>query len=85
MSNPEFFDDPSGVTCAIDERGQVNVHSLTWRGERYAIVATGRQWDEADGRYVLAEASDGTRFEAHLRREDFAWRVTKVWRAVMWA
>lgn len=85
MSNPEFFDDPSSVTCVIDERGQMTLRSLTWREERYTIVVTGRQWDDTDGRYVLAEASDGSRFELQLRREDFTWRVRKMWRAERWA
>ncbi len=83
MSNPEFIDDPISVTCAIDESGQVKLHHLTWQGQHYTIVASGRQWDEADGRHLLVESGDGTRFEAQLRREDFAWRVRRVWRVQM--
>ncbi len=80
MSNPEFVDDAIGVSCAINETGQINLHNLTWQGQQHTIVVVGRQWDEADGRHVLVEAGDGTRFEVQLRREDFSWRVRKVWR-----
>ena len=77
----EFFDDPIGVICAINEQGHTNLQNLTWRGTQYTIVAVGRQWNEETGRRVMAEAADGTRFELELRREDLIWRVNKVWRA----
>ncbi len=77
----KFFNDPISATCSIDEQGQTNLQSLTWHGKRYTIVAVGRQWDEADGRHVMAEAADNTRFELELGREDLIWRVRKVWRA----
>ena len=79
------MDDPINVTCAIDEAGQITLHRLTWRGQVHTIIAIGRQWDEEDGRHVLAEAGDGTRFEALLRREDFTWRAKQVWRPELWA
>lgn len=82
MTNEEFLDEPASVVAAMDSDGNVSLQRLTWRGHRYRITAVGRQWDEADGRHVLVEAVDGTRFELQLRREDFAWRVTRVWRAL---
>lgn len=81
MINTEFFDEPISVTCFIDDQGHTNLQSLTWQGKQYTIVAVGRQWDEDDGRHVMAEAADSTRFELQLRREDLIWRVRKVWRA----
>ena len=80
MSNEEFFDEPVSVVAAMDEEGNLNLQRITWQAKKYTIIAVGRQWDEADGRYVLAEAADGTRFELQLRREDFVWRVKRVWR-----
>lgn len=83
MTNTEFFDDPIRVICTISEDGETALQSLTWRRQSYTIVAVGRQWDEADGRHVMAEAVDGTRFELQLRREDLIWRVRRVWRVQM--
>jgi hypothetical protein len=78
--NTEFFDDPIGITGSFDEEGQANLQYLNWRGTPYTIVAVGRQWDDDDGRHVMAEATDATRFELLLRRDDLLWRVVKVWR-----
>ncbi|MBN1220755.1 MAG: hypothetical protein JXM69_17675 [Anaerolineae bacterium] len=80
--NTEFFDDPIRVTCSLDEQGDTNLQHLTWRGIHYPIVAVGRQWDDGDGRHVMAEAADFTRFELLLSRDDLIWRVKKVWRSL---
>lgn len=79
MENPEFYNDPVQVTGTMNDQGQVNLQSLTWRGERYTIVALGRQWLEADGRHVMAEAADRTRFELQLSRQELIWYVRRVW------
>lgn len=79
MENPEFCNDPVQVTGTIDDQGQVNLQSLTWRGQWYSIVALGRQWSEEDGRHVMAEAADGTRFELQLSRLELIWYVRRVW------
>ncbi len=81
MINEEFFDEPVSVVATMDEEGNMTLQRVTWQAQKYPIIAVGRQWDEADGRHVLAEAADGTRFELQLRREDFVWRVKRVWRA----
>lgn len=81
MINEEFFDEPVSVAATMDEEGNLTLQRVTWQAKKYLIIAIGRQWDEADGRHVLAEATDGTRFELQLRREDFVWRVKRVWRA----
>jgi hypothetical protein len=83
--NTEFFDDPIRVTCSIDEQGHLTLQNLTWRGQPYSIVSVGRQWDEEDGRHVMAEAAEGTRFELQLGRKDLIWRVKKVWRPQLFA
>jgi hypothetical protein len=82
MTNEEFLDEPASVVAAMDSDGNLSLQRVIWRGHKYRITAVGRQWDEAGGRHVLVEAADGTRFEVLLRREDFAWRVKRVWRAL---
>ncbi len=82
MTNEEFLDEPISVVAAMNESGEVNPQRVTWQSRKYRISAVGRQWDEADGRHVLVEAGGGTRFELQLRREDFTWRIKRVWRAI---
>lgn len=80
MTDVEFFNEPVSVICSMNDQGRINLQKLAWQDKWYTIVAIGRQWDEADGRYVLAEAADSTRFEVQLDRADLIWRVKKVWR-----
>ena len=80
MTDTEFFNDPIRVTCSIDEQGQTNIQSLSWRDKPYTILVVGRQWDDADGRHVMAETADSTRFELLLPRNDLIWRVKRAWR-----
>ena len=76
----EFFDDPIGLTCSIDEQGQVKVQRMVWQERAYTIVTEGRQWRDEEGRHAMVQAADTTRFEIVLSREDLIWRVKKVWR-----
>lgn len=80
MIQMELLDEPVRVKAAMDDEGQITPQKMTWQERRYPLVAVGRQWDEEDGRHVLVESADGTRFELLLSRRDFAWRVKKVWR-----
>ncbi len=80
MVNTEIFFEPVYVTTTVDTEGHTHLQNLTWQEKSYPIVAIGRQWNEAEGRHLLAEAADGTRFELELRREDLIWYVRKVWR-----
>lgn len=80
MIDIEFYDEPVTVIASTSAGGEIDLQSLTWQGIKYPIIATGRQWDEAEGRHVMAEASDGTRFELQLRRENLVWHVRRVWR-----
>ncbi len=79
-----ILDEPVSVTCSIIDTGDIVVKQITWQNQHYPVVATGRQWDEAEGRAVLAEATDGTRFELLLSRTSLSWRVKKVWQT-SWA
>lgn len=81
MVSTETFFEPVNVTAEMDTQGHTNPKSLTWQEQSYTIVVIGRQWDEAEGRHIMAEAADGTRFELQLRREDLIWYVRKVWRS----
>ncbi len=82
MNHEEFFDEPVSVTATMDEEGKLDPQRVVWQGHKYKVTTVGRQWDEADGRHVLVETAGGMRFELQLRREDFAWRVRRVWRAL---
>ncbi len=79
MVDVEFFDEPVRVIASVDDQGRTVLQSLTWQERQYTIVAVGRQWDQEDGRHIMVEAADGTRFELHLRRENLIWHVRKVW------
>jgi hypothetical protein len=81
MTNEEFVDERVSVVAAMNDEGQVNPQRLTWQARKYRITSVGRQWDEEDGRHILAETVDSTRFELLLQREDFVWRIKRVWRA----
>ncbi len=79
MTNMEILNEPVDVIASMDAEGYFRPQSLTWRRKKFSIVSVGRQWDEEQGRGVLVEAADGTRFELLLRREDLSWRIKKIW------
>lgn len=83
MSTMEIYDEPVEVTALMTGQNQLRPQELVWREQTYTLVSVGRQWDEDDGRFILTEAADGTRFELQLRREDFTWRLKKVWPPLM--
>jgi hypothetical protein len=76
----EFYFEPVSITGGMTAQGEVSISDVTWRGQRYPIVALGRQWTEEDGRHVLVEAVGGARFELQLHREELTWYVRRVWR-----
>lgn len=80
MNKTEYYFEPAAAIGTIDADGQTSLQQITWRGRHYTIVSQGRQWDDADGRHLMAEAADGTRFELHLQRKQLIWFVRKVWR-----
>ena len=77
--NPEFCNEPVSVVAHMGGESEIMPQTIIWRDKQYYLTAVGRQWDETDGRHILVEAADSTRFELELRREDFTWRVRKVW------
>jgi hypothetical protein len=79
MTNMEFLDEPISVVASTDKQGEITPQGITWRNRQYQIMTVGRQWDEGVHRYLLLEATDGTRFEVEFCREDLCWRVKKVW------
>jgi len=81
MNTTEFYYEAVKALGAIAADGKTSLQQITWRECQYSIVSQGRQWDEPDGRHLLAEAADGTRFELHLHREQLIWFVRKVWRS----
>lgn len=81
MVHEEFFEDPVKVLCSMDDQGHTIPQTVTWQDKPYPIVTVGRQWDEDDGRHIMAEAADGTRFELQLQRDNLIWYVRRVWRA----
>jgi hypothetical protein len=81
MNKTEFYCEPIIAAGTVDAQGQTTLQQITWRARQYTIISQGRQWDETDGRHLLAESVDGTRFELHLQRETLIWFVRKVWRA----
>ena len=83
MTHEEFVDERVSVVAAMDDEGQLNPQRVTWQARKYRITSVGRQWDEDDGRHVLVEVTNGTRFELLLRREDFVWRIKRIWQAPM--
>jgi len=82
MNKTEFYYEAVKVASAIDAEGKTSLQQITWRDRQYTIISQGRQWDEPDGRRLMAEAADGTRFELHLQREQLIWFVRKVWRVL---
>ena len=70
-------------TVAVEARflpdEEIRPTAFTWRGRRRRVVGLGRQWDEADGRHVLIEATDGGRFELCLTSTENRWRLLRAW------
>ena len=79
MTNMELLDEAVLVTTKSDAANEITPRRVVWRRQSYSIVGVGRQWDEEEGRHILVEAADGTRFELQLRRDDFTWRLRRVW------
>lgn len=79
MSTMELVDEPIEVAATIDGQGRLRPQKLIWRDRKYTLTGVGRQWEEEEGRFVLTEAANGTRFELQLRRRDLIWRLRRVW------
>ena len=80
MTTSEFFNDIISVTAAIDSSGEITPKSFNWQGEAYIIISSGRQWESDEGRHILVEAANGSRFEIQLSRQDLLWYLKRAWR-----
>ena len=79
MTEPNFLDEPVTVTAVIDHTGNVRPTSMRWQENDYQLIGIGRQWESEEGRHVLVEAADGSRFEMQLSRQDLVWRLRRSW------
>jgi PncC family amidohydrolase len=79
MDNTWFGDEEVAVEAQFLADGEIRPTAFTWRGSHRRIAGLGRQWDETDGRHVLVEATDGSRFELCLTSPDNKWRLQRAW------
>ena len=79
MTDPWIGNDTVTVEAQFIPEGEVRPTSFTWRERRWTIVGLGRQWDDADGRHVLVEAPNGSRFELCLISPKGGWRLLRAW------
>jgi PncC family amidohydrolase len=79
VDNTWLGDQEVAVEAQFQADGEIQPTAFTWRGSRRTIAGLGRQWDESDGRHVLVEATDGSRFELCLTSADHTWRLKRAW------
>jgi len=80
MTIPQILDSPIQVEAQMTGQ-QIQPQTITWRQQTQAVIATGRQWTEADGRHILVEVLDGSRMEIRLGT-DLSWRLLRYWPGV---
>lgn len=51
------------VTAHFTADGWPRPSGLIWDGAALVVESTGRRWEQADGRYMLARVTDGRVFE----------------------
>jgi len=79
MENTWFGDEAVSVEAQFLPDGELRPTTFTWRGHHHRVAGLGRQWDEADGRHILVEATDGGRFELCLASARNEWRLLRAW------
>ena len=79
MDNTWFGDEEVAVEAQFLADGEIRPTAFTWHGSRRRIAGLGRQWDEADGRHILVETTDGSRFELCLTSSDNKWHLQRAW------
>jgi hypothetical protein len=72
-------DEPVAVEAHFLPDGKLRPAAFVWRGRRWTVRGTGRQWTDSDGRHVLVETSDASRFELCLSADGSAWRLRRAW------
>lgn len=72
------------VVARFNDRGNVIPQHFTWKGRSYAVVSTGRRWDNGDGQHILALTSNGQTFELIYVRSENHWYLARSpdWRAI---
>lgn len=79
MSSKWFRDEVVPVEARFLPDGKVQPTAFTWRGRRWHVTGLGRQWDDTDGKHVLIEVLDGSRFELCLTAAQGSWRLLRAW------
>jgi hypothetical protein len=79
MSTSQILNTKISVTASIDQTGLTRPRTILLHGQTLTVIAVGRQWEETEGRYVLVEVGDGTRYELLLSRQDLTWRIKRAW------
>jgi len=52
--------EPIHVTANFNSQGEVTPLSFAWRGRIYRVGATGRQWQDEEGRHLLVMTESDT-------------------------
>ncbi len=83
MASVEFVDEGVLVEARSLNADQIQPLAVTWRGRRYILAGTGRQWDEEmpdqKWRYYLAQTNEQDTFELRLDLIGGQWRLMRVW------
>jgi len=85
MTDFEYLDEPIQITGSMKRNGEINLHHIDWRNQTYTIVSIGRQWEDEQGRFILVETANGSRFEVMLSRDSLTWRIRKHWQPLAMA
>ena len=79
MSTSQVLNTQITVTASIDQTGLTRPSTIRLHGQTVTVIAVGRQWETEEGRYVLVEVGDGTRYELLLSRRDLRWHIKRAW------
>ena len=79
MSMSQSLNTKVTVTASIDQDGHTRPRTILLRGQTLTVIAIGRQWETEEGRYVLVEMGNGTRYELLLSRRELTWRIKRAW------
>lgn len=70
--------EPIEVTARFDKNGKVYPLYLVWKGHRYTVDNTGRQWQAQDGLHALVMTPAGRMFELLFVPSESHWYLMKV-------
>jgi hypothetical protein len=66
--------EPVEVSARWGERGFFPRH-FVWRGQKFQVESTGRQWEDEEGLHVLCMVTGGAVFELVFRLQPAGWWV----------